>query len=222
VRTHHHEKAWNNLKGAVEEKEEIKDDDEERPVEAAEEKAENKLEMRTAEEAERIRQQDVKLSIRARKKPVSRIKVSAKDLPIGTLGIVYAAEAQRLAKVIANRLVRTDPEPWIKVQLYGSYDVRGIYDRTYNPQWLLNGIEVIRRNRPPAHGESWVEIYAADFLFVLKYQLTDEHHIDPRDWVTLKGLYKDEVEIMKVRTVTSAEDNHKQRRKLRRIAGPSV
>src|SRR6185437_3239073 len=84
-------------------KEEIKDNDEERPVGAVEEKAENKLELRT-----RIRQQDVKLNIRARKKPVSRIKVSAEDLPIGTLGVVYAAPAQRLAKVIANRLVRTD------------------------------------------------------------------------------------------------------------------
>src|SRR6185437_4502288 len=123
------------VKGPAEEKEEIKDDDEERPVEAVEEKAENKLEMRTMEEAERIRQQDVKLQIRARKNPVSRIKVSAKNLPIGTLGVVHAAEAQRLAKVIANRLVRTDPEPWIKVQFYGSYDVRGIYGVHTTPQW---------------------------------------------------------------------------------------
>src|SRR6185437_562258 len=204
------------VKEAPEEKSEVRNDDDEKMEETVERKVEDKAEQKLMEEAEKLRQREAKLRIRATTRPISRINVTAKDLPIGTMAVVYAAGAQYLAKVIANRLVRTDPGPWIKVQLYGSYDIKGIYDRKYNPQWIMNGIEVIRQNRPHAHGTSWVELYASDFLFVLEHALTYEHYIDPRDWARLKALYKDDIEIMKTQTV-STEENSEQRRKLRRI-----
>ena len=84
----------------------------------------------------------------------------------------------------------------------------------------MNGIEVIRPNRPHAHGTSWVELYANDFLFVLEHALTYEHYIDPRDWARLKALYKDDIEIMKTQTV-STEKNSEQRRKIRRTMDPT-
>src|SRR5689334_11711792 len=70
---------------------------------------------------------------KAASRPVAKIKVTAKDLPVGTLAIAYGSGAQQLVKVLATRIVKIDPEPWIKVQLYASANIRNTYNRAYNP-----------------------------------------------------------------------------------------
>src|ERR1041385_2955504 len=100
-------------KGAVDEKQELKDedrDDEEESTEPTEAKTDS---MEVLEETHRIKERQVELKKKAQRELKAKITISAKDLSVGTLGVVYAAGAQRLSKVIANRIVREDKEAWI-------------------------------------------------------------------------------------------------------------
>src|SRR6185437_12299992 len=71
------------VKEAPEEKSEVGDDDDEKMEEPVERKVEDKVEQKLMEEAEKLRQREAKLRIRATTRPISKINVTAKDLPVG-------------------------------------------------------------------------------------------------------------------------------------------
>src|SRR6185437_5013353 len=135
------------VKGAVEDRKiELKIDEDEEIAEELSQEVEDKAEQKVIEEAKKIKDREAKLKAKAKSRPAMKVKLSTKDLPVGALAIAYASGEQRLVKILANRVVRQDPEPWVKVQLYGSNDIQGVDDRAYNPEWLLNGAGVKQRS----------------------------------------------------------------------------
>ena len=89
-------------------------------------------------------------------------------------------EATRLAKYISSRQVEGDKELWIRFHLYEAEQKVTKKDRVYYPTWKVGNRDVLSLNKKQGYTVFWVDIYAKDIVYILKYPLKGRR-IDPRD-----------------------------------------
>ena len=85
------------VKGAVEDrKTELEIDEDEEIAEEPPQEVEDKAEQKVIEEARKIKDREAKLKAKAKSRPAMKVKLSARDLPVGALAIAYASGEKTL------------------------------------------------------------------------------------------------------------------------------